>query len=70
MTSAEELRTGRLTTSMDGVYRPRAHLGFDQPQVRRATGLVSRGFNIWERQQGYVAGAPPEGIGVTPGSVP
>ena len=70
LTSAEELRTGRLTTSMDGVYRPRGHLGNDQPQVRRAVGLVSRGYNLWERQAGYVSGAPPMGIGTTPTVLP
>lgn len=70
LTSPEELRTGKLTTSMEGVYRPRGHLGNDQPQIRRGVGLVSRGYNIWERQPGLVAGAPPEGIGTTPGSKP
>jgi phage baseplate assembly protein W len=70
MTSPEELRTGHLTTAMEGVYRPRGHLGNDDPQVRRAIGLVSRGYNLWERQPGYIAGAPPQGRGVTPGSVP
>lgn len=70
LTSAEELRTGHLTTAMEGVYRPRGHLGNDQPQVRRGVGLVSRGYNLWERQPGLIAGAPPLGIGTTPGSVP
>ena len=65
LTSPEELRTGQLTTAMEGVYRPRGHLGYDQPQVRRAVGLVSRGYNLWERQAGFVAGAPPQGIGTT-----
>lgn len=70
LTSAEELRTGHLTTAMEGVYRPRGHLGNDQPQVRRSVGLVSRGYNLWESRPGLVAGAPPYGIGTTPGSVP
>jgi phage baseplate assembly protein W len=70
LTSPEELRSGHLTTAMEGTYRPRGHLGNDSPQVRRAVGLVSRGFNLWERQPGLVAGAPPEGLGTTPGSVP
>lgn len=70
LTSAEELRTGHLTTAMEGVYRPRGHLGNDQPQQLRSVGLVSRGYNLWERQPGLVAGAPPLGIGTTPGSVP
>lgn len=70
LTSAEELRTGHLSTAMEGVYRPRGHLGNDQPQVRRAVGLISRGYNLWESQPGPVAGAPPFGIGTTPGSKP
>jgi phage baseplate assembly protein W len=71
MTSPEELRgSGHLTTGMDGVYRPRGHLGNSSPEVRRAVGLVSRGFNIWERQPGLVAGAPAFGQGVTPAIPP
>lgn len=70
LTSPEELRGGHLTTAMEGVYRPRGHLGNAQPEIRRAVGLVSQGFNIWEGQAGPVAGAPPYGIGTTPGSVP
>jgi phage baseplate assembly protein W len=69
LTSPEELRTGHLTTSMDGVYRPRGHLGNEQPEVRRAVGLVSRGYNLWDRQPGLIAGAPAGGIGTTP-SIP
>jgi len=70
LTSTEELRTGHLVTAMEGVYRPRGHLGNSQPQVRRAVGLVSRGYNLWERQPGLVVGAPPEGIGTTPTVLP
>ena len=70
LTSPEELRTGHLTTAMDGVYRPRGHLGNDAPEVRRSVGLVSRGYNIWERQSGYVAGAPAGGRGTTPAIPP
>jgi len=66
LTSPEELRTGKLTTSMDGTYMPRGHLGNGSPQVRRAIGLVSTGYNLWERQPGLIAGAPPGGIGTTP----
>jgi phage baseplate assembly protein W len=69
LTSTEELRTGHLTTSMDGVYRPRGHLGNDDPEVRRAIGLTSRGYNLWERQPGYIQGAPPDLIG-EPGRTP
>ena len=69
LTSPEELRSGHLTTAMEGVYRPRGHLGIDQPQMRRAIGLVSRGFNLWERQPGLIAGAPAGGQGTTP-SIP
>ena len=70
LSSPEEIRTGHLTTAMEGIYRPRGHLGNGDPQVRRAVGLVSRGFNIWERQAGLVAGAPPEGLGTTPTVIP
>ncbi len=70
LTSVEELRTGHLTTSMDGSYRPRGHLGNDQPQQRRAVGLVSRGYNLWESRPGLVSGAPPRGIGTTPAIPP
>ena len=66
MTSPEELRTGKLQTSMEGTYRPRGHLGNSQPQVRRAVGLVSRGYNLWEGRVGMVGGAPEGGIGTTP----
>jgi uncharacterized protein len=66
LTSPEELRSGRMTTSMEGTYRPRGHLGNPQPQVRRAVGLVSRGYNLWEGRSGYIAGAPAGGIGTTP----
>ena len=70
LTSVEELRTGHLITSMDGIYRPRGHLGNDQPQMRRAVGLVSRGYNLWERRPGLVVGAPPRGEGTTPNIPP
>jgi hypothetical protein len=70
LTSPEELRTGKLTTSMEGVYRPRGHLGNSDPQIRRAVGLVSRGYNLWERQAGYVSGAPEYGLGTTPNIPP
>jgi hypothetical protein len=66
MTSPEELRTGKLQTSMEGTYRPRGHLGNSQPQVRRAVGLVSRGYNLWEGRVGNIGGAPEGGIGTTP----
>jgi len=66
MTSPEELRTGRLQTSMEGTYRPRGHLGNSQPQVRRGVGLVSRGYNLWEGRVGNIGGAPEGGIGTTP----
>jgi Bacteriophage baseplate protein W len=70
LTSPEELRTGHLVTAMDGVYRPRGHLGNTDPQVRRALGLVSRGYNLWEGREGYIAGAPEGGIGTTPNIPP
>lgn len=49
LTSPEELRTGHLSTAMEGVYRPRAHIGDDAPEARRTIGLISRGYNVWER---------------------
>jgi uncharacterized protein len=67
LTSPEELRTGHLITQTDGVYRPRAHLGNEAPEERRTVGLISRGYNIWERQQGPVSGAPAFGEGKPPG---
>jgi len=67
LTSAEELRTGRLTTSSEGVYRPRGHIGDNSPEGRRSVGLVSRGFNVWEHGPGQVAGAPEYGRGGSPG---
>jgi phage baseplate assembly protein W len=63
LTSTEELRSGHLSTAMEGVYRPRAHLGDENPEERKTIGLVSRGFNVWERQPGLVSGAPPYGEG-------
>jgi phage baseplate assembly protein W len=70
MTSPEELRAGRLTTGLEGVYRPRGHLGDSSAQVKRSIGLVSNGYNLWESRAGMVGGAPEYGIGTTPGSVP
>jgi uncharacterized protein len=70
LTSPEELRTGRLQTAMEGVYRPRGHLGNSDPAIRRSVGLVSRGYNLWERQSGLVAGAPEYGLGTTPNIPP
>lgn len=49
LTSIEELQTGNLTTRMEGIYRPRAHLGDETPETRRALGLVGRGNNVWDR---------------------
>lgn len=49
MTSAEELRTGHLTTRTIGVYRPRGHLGDSTPEERRSIGLIGRGYGAWER---------------------
>jgi len=66
LTSAEELRTGHLTTQTEGIYRPRAHLGDESPEVKRTVGLISRGYNVWDRAPGMVSGAPAFGIGTTP----
>jgi phage baseplate assembly protein W len=48
LTSAEELRHGNLTTRMDGVHRPRAHLGDNTPEQRRGIGLIGRGYHAWD----------------------
>jgi phage baseplate assembly protein W len=47
LTSAEELRRGILTQRMEGVYRPRAHVGDNTPERRRSIGLVGRGYGPW-----------------------
>ena len=49
LTSAEELRQGKLTTRMEGVYRPRGHLGDQTPERRRSIGLIGRGYGMWFR---------------------
>lgn len=49
LTSADELRLGHLSVQMQGVHRPRGHLGDDTPEVRRSLGLVGRGYGVWER---------------------
>jgi Bacteriophage baseplate protein W len=49
LTSAEELRRGQLTTRMEGVYRPRAHVGDETPERRRSIGLIGRGYGSWDR---------------------
>ena len=48
LTSAEELRAGRLTTALEGVYRPRAHLDDPTPEARRQVGWIQSGQNLWE----------------------
>jgi phage baseplate assembly protein W len=49
LTSPEEFRRGILTTRMDGVYRPRAHLGDNTPERRRSLGLIGRGGGMWDQ---------------------
>lgn len=48
LTSAEELRRGIMTNRLDGVHRPRGHLGDTTPEGRRSAGLVGRGSGLWE----------------------
>jgi phage baseplate assembly protein W len=48
LTSAEEFRTGHISTRTEGVYRPRGHLGDPTPEVRRSLGLVGRGYGPWD----------------------
>lgn len=51
LTSAEELRQGHMTNRLDGVYRPRGHLGDFTTEQRRSAGLVGRGSGLWEAGQ-------------------
>ena len=48
LTSAEELRRGEMTNQIEGVYRPRGHLGDTSPEIRRGAGLIGRGQGLWE----------------------
>lgn len=48
LTSEEELRQGIMTNRLEGVYRPRGHLGDFTPEGRRSAGLVGRGSGLWE----------------------
>lgn len=48
LTSAEELRQGHMSNRLEGVYRPRAHLGDFTPEKRRSAGLVRRSSGLWE----------------------
>jgi uncharacterized protein len=49
LTSAEELRSGKVTFRNEGVYRPRAHLGDETPEGQRKIGFVGRGQGLWDR---------------------
>ena len=49
LTSADELRKGHLSTKVEGVYRPRGHLGDETPEIRRGLGLVGRNYGVWDR---------------------
>lgn len=51
LTSAEELRHGHMTNRVEGIYRPRGHLGDFTPEQRRSAGLVGRGSGLWEAGQ-------------------
>jgi len=45
---AGEFRLGHAFFRTEGSYRPRAHLGDPTPYARRASGLISRGGEIWD----------------------
>lgn len=47
LTSADELRRGELTHQLEGVHRPRGHLGDPTPEERRSAGLTGRS-GLWE----------------------
>jgi phage baseplate assembly protein W len=51
LTSPEEIRRGMVTFRMEGVYRPRGHLGDATPEERRSIGLVGHGYGRWETLQ-------------------
>ena len=48
LTSVEQLRAGQMSNRIEGVYRPRGHLGDFTPEARRSAGLVGRGGGQWE----------------------
>lgn len=48
LTSPEELRRGEITTIMDGVYRPRGHLGDPTPENRKVAGLIGPDYHAWD----------------------
>jgi phage baseplate assembly protein W len=49
LTSPEELRRGEMTNRIEGVYRPRAHIGDPTPEQRRHVGLISATAKaVWE----------------------
>jgi uncharacterized protein len=51
LTSAEEIRKGQVTFRMEGIYKPRGHLGDDTPEQRRSIGLIGHGGGRWETFQ-------------------
>src|SRR5215216_1596312 len=48
LTSPEEIRRGEVTFRMEGIYRPRGHLGDFTPEERRSIGLIGRGGGQWD----------------------
>lgn len=48
LSSIEEIRTGKLTTEMIGVYRPRGHLGDDTPDDKRIVGIIGSEYHTWD----------------------
>lgn len=49
LTSAAELRAGKVTFRNEGIYRPRGHLGDETPEGQRKIGFVGRGHGVWDR---------------------
>jgi hypothetical protein len=49
LTSAEELRRGHVTFVMEGIRRPRGHLGDETEEVRRSF-VVTGAENRWRRE--------------------
>lgn len=48
LTSVEEIRRGEVTFALEGIYRPRGHLGDLTPETRRGMSLIGKGAGKWE----------------------
>lgn len=47
-TRTDAMRAGSMSNRIDGVYRPRGHLGDATPEARRSAGLVQGGSGLFE----------------------